>query len=417
MTFSSYPDPLGAATEAGRLKVTSQFDADALGSFGDLITADLTPVLHLTFVHGINSQTGTGTTASGGTADTNASRLRLQTGTNIAGSAYFQSRRPAAYRPGEGMVARFTCAFTTGVASSSQIVGVGNLVDGYFFGFNGTSFGILHRNNSVDTWVAQTDWNGDKCNGSGASKFDWNKTYGTVCQIKYPYLGYGNITFWVQDPNTSRWILCHTIKYNNTTATVQLTNPRLFFFARVLNSGNNTNLILYVGSVGAFVSGMRSFIASPRWAADNNKSGITAETNILSLRNCATYNGAANRSLIRLTQVSFGSRAATGLSVLRFRIGATVGGVPAFACVNGTTADNGVTITSGNSITSVDTAGTTATGGTYIFNLSASNASGSEFIDLTPYELFVAPGETLTASIFSTISTEASVSLNWNEDI
>jgi hypothetical protein len=234
--------------------------------------------------------------------------------------------------------------------------------------------------------------------------------------VKYPFLGYGDITFWIQNSVTAKWILCHTIRYANTTASLQLGNPSLFFYSQVINSGNNTNLTAYCGSVGFFLCGERAFVSSPRWAADNNKSGVTAETNILSLRNATTYNGVTNRALIRLTQFSIGASAASGVNVIRFRIGATVGGVPSFTPVSGATADNGVTITSGNSITSVDTAGTTSTGGTYIFNLSGANPVG-ELIDLTPYNLFVAPGEILTIGAFSTISSAISCSINWNEDI
>lgn len=413
--LSRYPDSIAQITQFGALQ--TGFSPAFTSPFGDLIAQALTPSVQLDFVYGINTQTGVSTTANSATVDTNASRLRLQTGTNTAGSAIFNSRRIVKYRPGQGVIARFTPAFTTGVANSTQIMGIGNASNGYFFGFNGTSFGICHRNGGADSWIAQTSWNGDKCDGTGASAFNWNKTYGTVCQIKYPYLGYGNITFWVEDTTTSQMILCHTIRYNDTSATVQLTNPNLQFYAQALNSGNNTNLIMYCGSVGVFICGERSFVGGPRWAYDNNKSGITAETNIFSLRNATTYNGVTNRSLIRLTQFSIGSQAATGLYVIRFRIGATVGGAPSFATINGTTADNGVTITSGNSIASVDTAGTTSTGGTYIFNLSGSNAAGSEVIDLTPYNLFIAPGETLTIGGFSTISTGISCSLNWNEDI
>src|SRR3990167_9044616 len=92
-----------------------------LGPFGDLLTADIHPLIQLDFIHGINSQLGVSTTANSATVDTSAGRLRLQSGTNNAGSAIFNSRKPAKYRPGQGCVARFTAVFTTGVASSTQI--------------------------------------------------------------------------------------------------------------------------------------------------------------------------------------------------------------------------------------------------------------------------------------------------------
>ena len=104
-----------------------QIGGSNVSAFGDLIVANLTPVLQLDFVYGINTQTGSSTVANSATVDTNASRLRLQSGTNAAGAATFTSNRIARYRAGQGMVARFTCAWTTNAASSTQVIGVGSL--------------------------------------------------------------------------------------------------------------------------------------------------------------------------------------------------------------------------------------------------------------------------------------------------
>jgi hypothetical protein len=399
--------------------VLVNLDGTLLGPLGDLITAELTPVVQLDFVYGINTQTGISAVVTTGVVDTNASRLRLQSGAGAAGSALFTSRRPIKYRPGQGIVLRFTAAFTTGVTNSTQIIGAGTAVDGYFFGFNGATFGLLQRNNSVNTWIAQTAWNGDKCDGTGASGFNWNKTFGNVCQIKYPFLGFGNITFWVQDSATTRWILCHTIQYTNSTATTQATNPNKPFYAQSINSGNTSNLIVYCGSFSAFLAGERSFISSPKWASDSAKNTVTTETCLINLRNATTFNGVTNTALLRLNCVSFISASAAKTAsncVMRFKIGATIGGAPAYATINGTTADNGVTITAGNSCASVDKVGTTVAAGTYIFNMSVPD-SGSGLIDLTPFHIFVAPSETLTISGSATSSATVGVSVNWTEDI
>lgn len=398
------------------LSNTVDIGGASVSAFGTLETAELTPLVQLDFIYGINTQTGVTSVANTGVVDTLVGRLRIQTGTNAAGAGTFTSRKTAKYRPGQGVMARFTAAWATSAASSTQIVGAGTSADGYFFGFNGVTFGILHKNAGVSNWIAQTAWNGDKCDGSGVSGFNWNKTNGNVMMIKYPFLGYGNIKFYVQNSTTSGWILVHTIQYANSSPSIQLANPNLSFYANVTNDGSTTNLTMYVGSVGMFLSGMRSFAANPRWATDNNKASITAETSVFGLRNCATYNGVTNRGLIRLHAFSFGTTAASGIAVARLRIGATLGGVPAYTPINGGTADNGVTITSGNSIASVDTAATTSTAGTLLFNLTGGNPT-QQMIDLTPFDLFIAPGEVLTCAVFSGNATTGSIALNWSEDI
>ena len=388
----------------------------SISAFGDLITAENTPLVQLDFVYGINTQTGVTAVVGTGVADTNASRLRLQTGTGATGAALFTSRNTAKYRAGQGVTLRFTKVFTTGVANSRQVAGIGTTNNGYFFGYNANVFGLLYRNAGVDVWTAQTSWNGDKCNGSGTSGFTLIPTFGNVYQIRYPYLGYGVITFWILNPTTGRWILAHTIQYPNTSASVQISNPNMNYYDQVINTGNTSNLISYTGSVAALLSGVRSFIANPKWAFDNNKTTITAETSLFSIKNATSYNGVENKGLNRLNSISFGCAATNAAAVVRLRIGATLGGTATYTPINGSSADNGVTITSGNSVASYNTLHTTSTGGTQIFCLST-NGTGNAGIDLTAFDLFIAPGEILTVAGFSTANATQSASLSWTEDI
>ncbi len=400
------------------IKQRVTFDPANTSAFGTLESSEMTPVVQMDFVYGLNTQTGVSTVANSATVNTNASRLLLQSGTNSAGSAIFQSRKIAKYRAGQGMTARFTCAFATGTASNTQICWVGNATDWVFFGYNGTSFGILHRNGGSDTWTAQSSWNWDKADGTGASAFNWNKQVGNVMMIKYPYLGYGDINFFVQDSVTGVFILVHTVRYANTSTATEFSNPSMFFYVQNLNSGNTTNLTMYCGSAAIFISGKRDYTSSPRWGAESTKTGITTETNIITLKNATTYNGVTNRWVMRLSTVSVanGATGTNGTCTIRLKINATLGGSPSYTTISGSTADNGTTITSGNSPASYDVAGTTVTGGTTIFN-NCVTLSNNNVVDLTDHDIFVAPGETLTISATNTSSSSVAVAVNWFCDI
>lgn len=416
-------DVLPTSSDGNSLSVVGLFDSSNMSAFGVLQTDKRTPIIQGDFVYGLNVQRLSPAVVSGTGAavDTNEGRLRIQCGTGASNYAYIMTRQPIRYRAGQGIEWVDTPIFGAGAANNIQFFGVGGIAsnaiyDGYGFAMNGTTLSIAHYNRGTATFTAQSAWNGDKADGSEDSTFTFDKTKGTPCLIKYPYLGYGNVSFYIQNPTNSRWQLVHTIQYSNTTATTQLSNPSLFGIGYTINSGNTTNQIMYLGSYAGLISGERTFVGNPKWAADSTKASVTTEVNLLSVKNATTYNGVANRGMMRLNSISVSSSAASGTSNFRFKFGATIGGSPSFTTVNGTTGDNGVTITSGNSIASFDVAGTTVTNGTYEFGISCDNPN-SQVLNLIEYNIFVAAGETLTISAFSTNTATMSVTLNWTEDI
>jgi hypothetical protein len=116
---------------------------DPLLPFGSVHAEKLTPVFQSDAVYGINSgQEVTSTSGSGSVAAVSSSFV-CSTGTTIFSQASIQSRKRLRYRAGQGVVARFAGSFTTPVASSYQVMGVGHPEDGYFFAYQNTTFGIL----------------------------------------------------------------------------------------------------------------------------------------------------------------------------------------------------------------------------------------------------------------------------------
>lgn len=401
-----------ATTSTGPIFV--EITGQNLGAFGDLVVAEKSPVVQMDFVYGIHPQLSTYTTTNSGRVAAENGLLIVESSTTVNGTATFFSKNPARYRAGQGITARFTVIFTTGVAQSTQTIGMSDNGDGYFFGYNGTSFGILHKNRSVEAWYPQSTWNGDKADGTGPSGFNWDTTKGNVVQIVYPYLGFGNIKFFVQDNATSRFILVHTIRYNNTYTQTQLSNPSLKFKAYVGNNGSTTNVRVRVGSVGIFLNGQRIYLG-PQFGVSNIKTGVSTEQSIFVVRNATTYNGIVNTGVLRLRSLSFANDNGTAIGRMRIIKGATIGGSPSFAPVRGTTVNNGVTITSGESVASYDVAATTGTGGYTVFNSLASRNTAAE-MDLTPYNIYIFPGEDVVFAAECATATSFGISLNWNED-
>lgn len=113
-------------------------------AFGELSAIAPWAVIQCDAVYGLLSGLTYGTTLLGGSATTNNGLFQTGTGTTQYGYGVIQSRQRMRYRPGQGMLGRFTAMFTSPVANSICVVGFGHSESGIFIGFNGTTPGILY---------------------------------------------------------------------------------------------------------------------------------------------------------------------------------------------------------------------------------------------------------------------------------
>jgi len=390
-------------------------------AFGEISTANPEAKAQISFEYGINAQTMTTAVTGSGTVTTSGSLLILSTTAASSSSAQLISRRYLKYRPGQGACARGTMIFTTGASNSKQYAGVGNssLTDGFFFGYSGTTFGIFYINNSSETHIPQSTWNVDVMDGSNSSSnpsgMNLDVTKGNVWQIKYQYLGFGCIYFYIEHDTDGEFTLVHVIRYPNSATSTSLSNPSLNLLWRVVNTTNTSNIVLKAGSGALFLEGICQFIG-PKNAIDNNKSSITTLTNILTLKNATSYNTVTNRGQVRVRSVSCSYDGGNGVSTLQVILNTTLGGSPSYTMISGTSADGGATITSGQSIVSYDTAGTTISGGIVLFNTTLPRNYG-QFVQLGDLDIFLSPGDTMTFAMKATASGTCSVAVNWVEDI
>jgi hypothetical protein len=112
--------------------------------FGSVHVENLTPVFQSDAVYAILANQQTTFASGSGAATVSNSAFNIQTGTTIYSQASIQSRKRLRYRPGQGVVGRFTAKYTTPVTSSYQVVGFGHAEDGVYVGYKNTDFGILY---------------------------------------------------------------------------------------------------------------------------------------------------------------------------------------------------------------------------------------------------------------------------------
>ena len=135
--------PQATVTNHHALQVTPPPEGKT--AFGESIVGQLTPQIQLTFQYNINTEIVDTFPNQSGTVTQATSMAVISTGAAANSSAALLSKDIARYAAGMGLVCRFTALFTTGVANSCQLGGMGNAGEGYFFGYDGTAFGILRR--------------------------------------------------------------------------------------------------------------------------------------------------------------------------------------------------------------------------------------------------------------------------------
>lgn len=440
-------------TDAGAQTVT--FPAPGLSAFGEASVSQATPIVQVTFPYSVNTALVDVRQNASGTV-THASRSALlSTGAAINSSAEIRSKRVVKYNPGEGVEVRFTAVFTAGVAGATQVIGAGNESDGFFFGYNGTSFGILHRRNGSpeirtltvttgsshgesititldgnaaavtvtntanttktaneiaahdyssvgtgwtaraigakvefvswdgaahtgtyslsgatsavgsfaqdvagaapsDTWIPQASWNGDRFAGGGPSGVTLDQTKGNVYQIKYQWLGYGQVSFFIESPNDGLLHLVHAVKYANANTAPSIGDPSLCFSAKVANTTNATAVTLATPSIAMFVEGEEPLLGVRRGIHNTKTTVTTAYLPIVSVRLGQHYSAKAIRTFAKILRVAVSAEHTKPIAIAAIENGTLVGAVWA-------------SVDSNVSALQYDTTATAVTGGAEIF--------------------------------------------------
>lgn len=264
----------------------------------------------------------------------------------------------------------------------------------------GTFTEIIAGAPKTTEWIPQTEWNLDRAS--------WlNPINGNVYQITMQYLGFGGITFWIEEPKTGSFIPVHRIQYAGTTTTPSLANPsmRLGIVAASLGS-TGTSVHCHTASMVAMTDGP-AVIPRPGRAYSATRNAVTTtSTNIITLKGRFVY----NRKIV-VGEILPGLITATTDSgkgaIVDIYVDPVLNDIPNFFYVDET-----------NSITAIDTsAGTYSSGGRLIASFSVSgNGDGS--YDLSSLGQYLLPGERLAicARVISGAASAVSVSVNWQED-
>jgi len=377
-----------------------------ISSFGDILTTNLTPIVQLGFLYNIHKDLVITNTTGSGTVTQSYSNCVVQTTSQSTSSASMYSKRYVKYRPGQGIVIRFTGEFTTGVSGSVQLIGCGDDTNGIFFGYNGVDFGLLRRNNGVDDWTYQTSWSIDVVDGSGSSKnlskTLFTPTNGNVFQIQYQWSGFGSIKFSIGNNDTSNLELVHIITHTNSNAT-ELSSHHLM--THVENTTNTTNMVVKTSAMGAFLEGNIALLG-PTKSISNNKGSIpeNMQGNILTIKSNTLFQGVINKTPILPLQMSL-STDNLKPTIFSLILNATLSGSVSYTDIDTNT-----------SCVSYDVDGIIVSGGKVVSSYVLSKNS-SQNIDISGLHLELLHGDTLTiCAKTSNITNDIYTSITWLED-
>ena len=236
----------GGGTTTGSSAATDIFNSAVSGSRYNQVEIDFstTAPASITDI--------TVTTANGGSSSNLTGQAKFTSGTNTSGGIKAVSNTTVVYRPHAEIYAAFTAIFTAGVANSYQRIGIYDANNGFFIGYEGTSFGITKRTGGVDTTTAQTSFNVDKLNANSSSLYtkdgipqSLDTTKDNLYRIRYGWLGAAMIIFEVYSPDGT-WVIFHKIKVANNQTVPSIQNPNLPLTLDIQKStAGATELIMY----------------------------------------------------------------------------------------------------------------------------------------------------------------------------
>ena len=209
---------------ASNTEVPISFPPAALDAFGRQRVSQPYTLFDSQSRYAADNQFDTSTSGTGSTTfNTNQASVSMSVTAGGVGSVVRQTYRSFPYQPGKGLLVLATFQMdASSSANLSQKVGYFNSQNGVFFSkTDGTNAFTLrsYTGGSVDDsrTVAQSSWNGDKLDGTGASGYTLDLTHPQILWMDFEWLGVGSVRCgFIID---GQYIVCHTFDTANTYGT------------------------------------------------------------------------------------------------------------------------------------------------------------------------------------------------------
>lgn len=265
-----------------------------IDTFGKLVTTESHNDIDVQFYRDDPNNILTVTSASGGTAVKSAGYATFSTSTSTTGAIKGVTLDTTHYHSGGEIFSMFGVAFVTGgQATSFQRIGLFDNNNGFYVGYENTTFGVSVRNGSSDTFVARSSFNVDLLTGDPSSNFTRNGvpeaidlTKLNVFRIRFGWLGAATVKYEVLSPD-DEWVLFYIIRQPNTSSTPHIQNADLPNTLEINKTAGAANIQIYTTCWGSGVN-----YDSGDWsntATLGTVIGSTVEYNIASISAVSLY--------------------------------------------------------------------------------------------------------------------------------
>lgn len=162
-----------------------------------------------------------------------------------------------------------------------------------------------------EEWFYQSNWNYDKALGNEELCYI-NFQLGNVYKLDIQWLGFGNITISIENPETGYFVPIHMIKFTNSSFSTSLENPDLPLYIHLEKFENSSSdaLILKTACMTGFIRGHTNNFLGIRHGkvvhCDTSSISLFKNNyyNILSIKNNAIFKNTVNHTEIMLMALS-----------------------------------------------------------------------------------------------------------------
>lgn len=265
---------------------------------------------------------------NGGTVTHNVNKAcaTMTTSSNLTSRAVHQTKMYHHYQPGKSQLILSSVVFGYAQQNVTKRTGYFDDRDGIYFeqvgngSSNGTNNGQLNwvirsytsgspNESASGTYkrrVPQSEWNVDKCDGTGPSGFNINTSKSQLAWIDFQWLGVGRVQCGFV--HNGEFVLAHEYYHSNNLAEVYLSNPNLpvrceIFNTGITSGGNMDQICSTVATEGGYVeSGIDFSVPSPlRTTTDVGQ----ARFPLIAIRLKNSFQGYPNRFSVRLNNAGF----------------------------------------------------------------------------------------------------------------